>query len=66
MRYERTELPRTGITSLAATTGIVVFVAWLVCLAIQHGGLVAHDLTVSAPVAPAAHQAQVEGPPDPD
>jgi hypothetical protein len=61
MRYTRSEQPKTGISSLATTTGVVVFVTWLVSMAMQHDGLFAHDLTLSPPAVLAAHQAQSEG-----
>jgi hypothetical protein len=66
MRYDRTDLPKTNITSLAATTGIVVFVAWMACFAIQHDSIFTHDLTASPPAASAAPQARVGATPSSD
>ena len=65
MRYARSEQPKTGISSLATTTGVVVFVTWLVSTAMQHDGLITHDLTFSPPAVLAAHQAQPRGVPNP-
>jgi hypothetical protein len=65
MRYARSEQPKTGIGSLAATTGVVVFVTWLVSMAMQHDGLFTHDLTLSPPAVLAAHQPQSGVAPDP-
>jgi hypothetical protein len=67
MRSERTELQRTNITSLAAATGIVVFMAWVASFALPHDSLFTHDLQVAPPSvsAAAAPQAQTQGGPNP-
>ena len=65
MRYARSEQPKTGISSLATTIGVVVFVTWLTSMGMQHDGLFTHDLTVSPPAVLAAHQAQSGGAPNP-
>lgn len=57
MRFERT-VQRTNITSLAAATGIVVFVAWMASFALPHDSIFTRDLQAS-PAAASASPAQV-------
>ena len=64
MRTDRHELAKTNITSLATTTGIIVFVAWMACFSIQHANnsIFTNDLAAGSP---AAHQAAAPGAPNP-
>jgi hypothetical protein len=65
MRYARSEQPKTGISSLATTIGVVVFVTWLTSMAMRHDGLFSRDLSLSPAAALAAHQPQSGGAPGP-
>jgi hypothetical protein len=65
MRYARSEQPKTGISSLATTIGVVVFVTWLTSMAMQHDSLFAQGPASSPPALLAAHQAQTGGAPNP-
>jgi len=64
MRPKANASQKTNITSLAAATGIIVFVAWMACFSIQHANnsIFTNDLAAGVP---AAHQAAAPGAPIP-